>query len=320
MKKLFVFAALAVASALGAVDTALLKYLPAKSDGMAVIDVAKVSQHPEIKAALEAPDSVGAFQALGIAPKDVRDIAGFYAGEDFGVIVRVADSVALKAKLDASPMIKAGKTAVQIAAMDRNGVRVYRCNPQGSNEAVFAAFVAADVLAFAHSEEELEKYLQSPKFDGSRRFPDAEKAAAWGVYNNPDLRQDAEEGQIVSVEATLDVIGGESRDVVVAAVLNSDRDEYAAQLGMMLQGMFMMGCGMVFGDNPELGQKVTQEFKCLSSGKVLRLSLRITPEIASGIAAFAAKSAQEIVSADDPVQAAAPAPAAAPAGAAPAAK
>ena len=299
MKKLVLFATVAVASWLGAVDTALLKYLPAKSAGMGVIEVAKLARHPEIKAALEDPDSTGAFEALGIAPKDVRDVAGYYIDSDrFGVIVRVADGAALKAKLDASPMIKTGDTAVQIAAMEMNGVRVYRCNIQGKNEAAFAAFVASDVLAFADSEPEIEAYLKAPKFDGSQKFPNADKVAVWGVYNEPDLKPNPKEGQIVSVEATLDVVGKEQQDVVVAAVLNCDRDEYAAQLGMMIPGMISMGCGAIFGDNPEMGQKLLEMFKSKVKGKSLRLSLRITPEIAKALSEFASQAAKESTAAD----------------------
>ena len=299
MKKLILFVTVAVASWLGAVDTALLKYLPAKSAGMGVIEVAKLARHPEIKAALEDPDSTGAFEALGIAPKDVRDVAGYYIDSDhFGVIVRVADGAALKAKLDASPMIKTGDTAVQIAAMELNGVRVYRCNVQGKNEAAFAAFVAADVLAFADSEAELEAYLKAPKFDGSQKFPNADKVAIWGVYNELDLKPNSKEGQIVSVEATLDVVGKEQQDVVVAAVLNCDRDEYAAQLGMMIPGFVQMGCGAIFGDNPEMGQKLLEMFKSKVNGKSLRLSLRITPEIAKAISEFASQAAKESTAAD----------------------
>ena len=295
MKKFFVFAALAVASWLGAVDTALLKFVPDKAAAVALVDVAKVSRHPQIKAALENPDAIGAFQALGIAPKDVRDVVGFYIGDDFGVIVRVADGKALRAKLDASPMIKTGNTAVMFAAMDVNGVRVYRCSVQGKNEAVLAAFVASDVVAFANSDAKLEKYLNAPKFDASRTFPGAAKAAVWGIYDNPDVKADSEEGQILSIEATLDVVGEESHDVVIAAVLNCDRDEYAMQLGMMAQMFFPVGCGAIFSDNPELAQKLMEMFRCKTSGKSLRVSLRITPEIARGLSAFAARSAQELV-------------------------
>ena len=286
MKKLFLFAALAVAFRLVAVDTALLKYLPAKSPIMGEIEVSKLLRHPEIKAALEAPDSVGAFQTLGIAPKDVRDIAGYYLDGDFGVIVRVADGKALKAKLDASPMIKTGDTAVQIAAMDFNGVRVYRCNVQGKNEAVFASFAAADVLAFAHSQEELEAYLKAPKFDGSRKFPAAAAAAMWGIYVNHEVRADSQDGQLLNVEATLAVVGKERADIVVAAVLNCDRPEYAAQLGMMISGIIQMGCCTVFADNPELGQKFLEMFKSKPTGKALRISLRITPEIAEFLSGY----------------------------------
>lgn len=294
MKKLFLFAALAVASWLGAVDTALVKYLPAKSAGMGVIDVAKLSRHPEIKAAVEDPESTGAFEALGITPKDVRDLAGFYIDDDSkGLIVRVADGKALKAKLDASPTIKAADNAVQIAAMELNGIRVYRCSLEGKNEAVFATFVAADVLAFADSEAELEAYLKAPKFDGSASYPNAAAVAMWGIYNNPKVKVDSKDGQIVSVEATLDVVGKEQQDVVVAAVLNCDRDEYAAQLGMMIPGVVSMGCGAIFGDNPELGQKLLDMFKTKVNGKSLRLSLRITPEIAKFLSEFAAKTAKE---------------------------
>ena len=299
MKKLVLFATFAVAAWLGAVDTALLKYLPAKSTGMGVIEVAKLALHPEIKAALEDPDSTGAFEALGIAPKDVRDVAGFYVDDEFkGIIVRVADGKALKEKLDVSPMIKTGDTAVQIAAMELNGIRVYRCNVQGKNEAVFAAFAAADVLAFADSEALIEAYLKASKFDGSQKFPNADKVAAWGIYNNPDLKPDAKEGQLVSVEATLDVVGKERQDVVVAAVLNCDREEYAAQLGMMIPGIVSMGCGAIFGDNPELGQKLLEMFKSKIKGKSLRLSLRITPEIAKFLSDFAAQAAKESTAAD----------------------
>ena len=315
MKKLLVFAALAVASWLGAVDTALLKYLPAKSAGMGVIEVAKLSRHPEIKAALEDPESTGAFQTLGIAPKDVRDIAVFFVDEnDFGVIVRIADGKALKEKLDASPIIKTAEAAVQIAAMDVNGIRVYRCNVQGQDEAVFAAFVAADVLAFADSQEDLEKYLQAPKFDGSRRFPNAANAAVWGIYENPEVKADSKDGQLVNVEATLDVVGEEQQDVVIAAILNCDRDEYAAQLGMMLPGFVQMGCGAVFDKNPELGQKLLDMFKTNVSGKSLKLSLKITPEVAKFLSEFAAQAAKESTAAEDK------APAAKPQSGAPAAK
>ena len=318
MKKLFLFAALAVASWLGAVDTALLKYLPAKSAGLGILEVAKLARHPEIKAALEDPESVGAFQALGIAPQDVRDIAGFYVDDDLkGVVVRVADGGALKTKLDASPMIKTGDTAVQIAAMEQNGIRSYRCNVQGKNEAVFAAFVAADVLAFADSETELEAYLKAPKFDGSREFPNAAKVAVWGIYNNPELKKDSKDGQLVSVEATLDVVGKERQDVVVAAILNCDRDEYAAQLGMMIPGFVSMGCGAIFGDNPELGQQLLDKFKTKVNGKSLKLSLRITPEIAKFLSEFASKAAKESTSAEDKT---AKQPSQQPQGGAPAAK
>ena len=262
MKKLFVFAALAVASWLGAVDAALVKYLPAKSAGLGLVEVAKLSQHPEIKAALEDPDSVGAFQSLGIAPEDVREIAGFYVDDDLkGLVVRVADGKALKEKLDASPMIRTGETAVMVAAMDLNGRRVYRCSVQGKNEAVFASFVAADVLAFADSEAELDKYLQAPKFDASREFPNAAKVAMWGIYNNPEVKKDSKDGQLVSVEATLDVVGKDRQDIVIAAILNCDRDEYAAQLGMMIPGIVQMGCGAIFADNPEMGQQLLDKFK-----------------------------------------------------------
>ncbi len=308
MKKLLLFATLAVAAWLGAVDTALLKYLPEKSAGMGVIEVAKLSRHPEIKAALEDPDATGAFQTLGIAPQDVRDIGVFFIDEnDFGVIVRVADGKALKTKLDASPIIKAAETAVQIAAMELNGIRVYRCNVQGKNEAVFAAFVAADVLAFADSQEDLEKYLKAPKLDGSREFPNAARVAVWGIYNNPNVKPDSKDGQLVSVEATLDVVGEEQQDVVVAAVLNCDRDEYAAQLGMMIPGVVQMGCGAIFAENPELGQKLLDTFKTRTNGTSLRMSLKITPEIAKYLSEFAAKTAKE---SNAPVPDAATAPAA----------
>ena len=300
MKKLFLFAALAVASWLGAVDTALLKYLPAKSAGMGVIEVAKLSRHSEIRAALEDPESVGAFESLGIMPQDVRDIAGFYVDDDSkGLIVRIADGKALKAKLDASPMIKAGDTEVQIAAMELNGVRVYRCNVQGKNEAVFASFVADDVLAFSDSETELEAYLKAPKFDGSQSYPNAAKVAVWGIWNNPDVKPESKDGQLLSVEATLDVVGKEQQDVVVAAVLNCDRDEYAAQMGMVIPGFVSMGCGAIFGDNPELGQKLLDMFKTKVNGKSLRLSLRITPEIAKYLSEFIAKTAKESSAAED---------------------
>ena len=300
MKKLLMFAALAVASWLGAVDTALLKYLPAKSAGLGMIEVAKLARHPEIKAALEDPEAAGAFQTLGIAPQDVRDIAVFFVDEnDFGVIVRIADGKALKEKLDASPIIKAAEAAVQIAAMDVNGIRVYRCNVQGKNEGIFAAFVAADVLVFVDSQENLEKYLQAPKFDGANAFPHAADVAIWGIWNNPDVQADAKEGQLLSVEATLDIVGEEQQDVVVAAILNCDRDEYAAQLGMTIPGFVQMGCGMAFAEKPELGQKLLEMFKTNVAGKSLKLSLKITPEIAKFLSEYASKAAKESTAAED---------------------
>ena len=153
MKKFFLFAALAVASWLGAVDTALVKYLPVKSAGFGLVDIARLANHPEIRKALEDPESDAAFKALGIKYQDVREIAGYYVDDDLkGAVVRVADGGALKAQLDASPMLKSGETAVMIAAMEFNGIRAYRCSLQGKNEAVFASFVAPDVLAVGADE------------------------------------------------------------------------------------------------------------------------------------------------------------------------
>ena len=318
MKKLFLFAALAVASWLGAVDTALLKYLPAKSAGFGLVDIAGLSKHPEIKAALEDPESDAAFKTLGIKYQDVREIAGYYVDDDLkGAVVRIADGGALKAKNDASPMLKSGETAVVIAAMDFNGIRAYRCSLEGKNEAVFASFVAADVLAFADSETELEAYLKAPKFDGSQAFPNAAKVALWGAWNNPDVKPDSKDGQLVSVEATLAVVGKERQDVVIAAILNCDRAEYASQLGMMIPGFVSMGCGAIFGEDPELGQKLLDTFKSRVNGKSLRMSLKITPEIAKFLSEFASKAAKESTSAEDKT---AKQPSQQPQGGAPAAK
>ena len=291
MKKLLLFAALAVASWLGAVDTALLKYIPANAAGLGVIEVAKLAEHPEIKAALEDPKSVGAFQALGIAPKDVREIAVFYVDDNFnGVIVRVADGKTLKAKLDASPLIRTGGNAVQIAAMDVNGMRVYRCSKQGENDAVCATFIAADALVFT-SESVFAAYQQAPKIAGSPQFPNAAKAAVWGFYNNPDFKADSQDGQLVSVEAMLDVVGEKKQDVDVTAILNCNREDYAGQMSMMIPGMVQMGCGMLFAEKPEIGQKIIGMFKSTATGKAVRLSLRITPEVAKVLSDCAAAAA-----------------------------
>ena len=160
----------------------------------------------------------------------------------------------------------------------------------------------------------------SPLEYGCRgRNAHAADVAVWGIYNNPDLKKDSKDGQIVSVEATLDVVGKEQQDVVVAAVLNCDRDEYAAQLGMMIPGFISMGCGAIFGDNPELGQKLLDTFKTKTDGAALRMSLRITPEIAKFLSEFIARTAKESTAAEDKTATPASAPAK-PRGGAPAAK
>ena len=300
MKKLFLFAALAVASWLGAVDTALLKYLPAKSAGFGLVDVARLAKHPEIKAALEDPESVEAFKTLGIKHQDVLEIAGYYVDDDLkGAVVRIADGGALKAQLDASPMLKSGENSVVIAAMEFNGIRAYRCSLEGKNEAIFASFVAADVLAFADSETELEAYLKSPKLDGSQAYPHAAKVALWGVWNNPDVKKDSKDGQLLSVEATLDLVGEEQQDVVIAAILNCDRSEYASQLGMMIPGYAQMGAAMAFQKKPELGSELLGNFRCNVKDFEVHLSLFLPKELLDKLETFITDN--NVVAEPDPV-------------------
>lgn len=300
MKRVLLIMSVVLTAGLGAVDTGLLKQVPAKYEMAVLADVEKLLKLPAAKSVLEDEAVSGAASELsnaGVSLSDIKAVLGFYSGDAVGAVIKVANSGKIRELLDSSP----AKDGLYVEAMALNGRRIYRFNATGRSERPVCMFIAGDLILAADSVENLEKILAAAKLsaDEAKRLASGIPAgvALWGAWRNPEPVPQPEDKaaaeRVDAVRATLDFTGRELRDLDATADILCGSANFAAMLGMMIPGYLSIGSGVVFADAPELGEELIKGFKSTPEGKALKLRLHMSEKLVRHIVEFSTRMAKD---------------------------
>ena len=304
MKRILLVLSAVLSVALGAVDTGLLKMIPAKYDAAVLTDVSKLLKLPALKSVLEDEDVAGATAQLeqsGVKLSDIKEILVFVCGDNVGTVVKVSNGAKIREMFDASP----NQDDFSVEAMQLNGRRIYRFTTKGKSERPVCLFISDELILGSDSVEHLEAFLAAPKLSAEEAKKLASgipsKVTFWGVWSNPEPAPKPDEKgaaeRIDRVMGTIDFTGKEMRDLDITAEILCGNENFAATLGMMIPGYISIGSGVVFADAPELGEELIKGFKAQPKGRTLKLSLYMSEKLVRHITDFSTRTAKSQISA-----------------------
>ena len=301
MKRILMALTVVLTLAVGAIDTGLLEYVPAKSELTFLVDVDKLLKLPAAKSVLEDEEVSGAAAELakaGVGFSDIKAAMGFAHENDGGVVLKICNGNKIKELLDSSP----NQNGLTIEAMQVNGRRIYRFIAKGRGEKPVCTFIADDLILWADGVKNLERFIAAPKLSAAEtgKFASGIPSgiAFWGAWRNPEpapKQGDKAADRVEAVTATLDFTGKELRDIDVTADILCGSGNFASMLGMMIPGYVSIGSGVVFSDAPELGEELMKGFKSRIDGKMLKLRLHISEKLVRHITEFSTRMAKEQV-------------------------
>lgn len=283
MKKLFSALLVVFACALYAADTGLLSYAPAKSDLLALADIQKILALPDVQKQLADPSVVkelAALDEIGIKLGSFKTLLVFHWDDRTGGALRIVDSGALREQLDKSVT---GEKGAAVAARDVNGRRIYRItHAKSSDKALDMVFVADDVLFFCEVDD-LDAYFAAEKMPAETAAKVAvPEVEFWACWNNPEpspAKPDPNDIDVRSVMATLSFAGEAKHDLDIRAIGVLGDDKAAAKLGMQIPGFMSLGAGMLFGDDPQTGEKLIKALKCEVEGRTVKVALYLPEDL-----------------------------------------
>ncbi len=300
MKRIVSILTAALSLTLCAVDPGLLKFMPENYEAMALIDVSRVLSLPDVKTAIADPqfaDQLAVLEQVGLKLSDFKALA-ISTCDDWGAgIFRITSGENLRKALDKSITVDIPDSGdISVAAMQVNGRRIYRFNQEGRNEAVACTFIADD-LVLCSDPEGLEKFFAARMLseDAIGKLAVPSEVTLWGIWRNtePPPAENGDNGRAEKVIVTLNFSGDAMRDIDAAAAIECDSEKFASMLGMMIPGYLSIGSGVVFADNPKLGEQFIKAFKSNVDGKTLTVSLHLSEELSKHLAEFSTRMAKD---------------------------
>lgn len=258
MKRLGLTVLLCAAWIAGATESALLSYLPAASDGAAGVSFDRIRQLPDVASQLQKKEVVQEFRSLGCEPDDVHELLYFTVSEPRvmnGVLVRISP------RRDPAAVLSSAKIAFTESRIGDIPV-FYLTSPRPPMPDAIAR-LAPDVYLVVGNKNNLPVLLKLPRGKSAvvakqTALLPVKNSAAWFVDTRVKLPVPPKKNQKRDIRGDLRFCldTPEKGGIVLYGTVACPDAQSASQMGLMIPLIESIVAGTVFGEDPELGQKV----------------------------------------------------------------
>jgi hypothetical protein len=286
MKKYIIVLLFAFAFAVSAVETAMLKYAPDTAVGMAEINVAALLKHPSVLQSMNDPKIASARQEWenksGVRLADWKKVV-FFIGADGNVYSCLC--------VDVNPGLEKVLTqnGIEFKKLDISGKTVYQLPEAGPKKQSAELAEIAPGVILVGEKGRLAGYFKQKCGNAGALAKVVEKAPDYPVWLAFANRFTNSSGQISDPKellATFRFVGKEQKDLEFKLMFYCNTPNGAEMLKNAVPMYAMMGLGLVFGNDPDLGSRIIACMKTEVSGTVLTVSMLLEEKLVEQIGEY----------------------------------
>lgn len=294
MKKYIIVLLFALAFAVSAVETAMLQYAPDTAAGMAEINVSALLKHPSVLQTMNDPKIASTRQEWekksGVRLTDWKKVV-FFIGADGNVY----SCLCVDANLGLEKVLT--QNGIKFKKLDVSGKTVYQLPEAGPQKQAAELAEIAPGIILVGEKGRLAGYF-AQKCGNAGALAEVVKKApdypVWLAFVNRFTNSSGQTDDPKELLATFRFVGKEQKDLEFKFVLYCNTPEGVQMLKSAIPMYAMMGLGLVFNGDPELGSRIVSCIKQQISGTVLTVSILLKKELAEQIGEYLAQNSDRL--------------------------